>query len=52
MGDKLCESADNVKYKNDVKYKKNLYPVFMKELQNGWNLSATMDLRRTYKTAQ
>ena len=36
MVDNLCESADDVKYQNDVKYK-NLYPVFMKELQNVWN---------------
>ena len=39
--------ADDIKYKNDVKYK-NLYPVFMKELQNVWNWSAAVDWRRTY----
>ena len=48
MPDYLYESADDVKFKNDVKYKKkNLYPVFMKELQNDWNWSAAMDLKRT-----
>ena len=46
MVDYSCKSADHVKYKNDVKYK-NLYPVFMKELQNAWNWSAAMNLRRT-----
>ena len=46
MAANLCESADNVKYIIDVKFK-NLYPLFMKELQNVWNWSAAMDLRRT-----
>ena len=32
MADNLSESADHVKYNIDVKYNKNLYPVFMKEL--------------------
>ena len=42
-----CKSANDVKYKNDAKYKKNLYHVFMKELQNAWSWSAAVDLRRT-----
>ena len=33
MVDNLSESADDIKYNIDVKYTKNLYPVFMKELQ-------------------
>ena len=40
MADYSCESADDVKFEN-------LYPVFMKELQNAWNCSAAMDLRKT-----
>ena len=46
MADNLCESADDVKKYNNVKYK-ILYPKFIKELQNVWNWNATMDLRRT-----
>ena len=46
MADYSCKSADEVNFINDVKCK-NLYPVVMKELQNAWNRSATMDLRRT-----
>ena len=46
MAEYSCESADDVKFKNDVKFK-ILYPVFMKELQNAWNLGAAMGLRKT-----
>ena len=46
MADKLCKSAYDVRYKNDVKYN-NVYPVFMTELQNVRNWSAAMDLRKT-----
>ena len=45
-GGYLCDTADDVKYSNNVKHK-NLYPAFMKELQIEWNWSAAMDLRRT-----
>ena len=51
MTDYSYESANNVKYKNDAKYK-NLYPVFMKELRNAWKWSAAMDLRRTDRKQQ
>ena len=44
----LCESADDVKYKNDVKYKtKNVSCIHEKKLQNVWNWSTAMDLIRT-----
>ena len=36
-GGYLCESADDIKYSNDVKHK-NLYPVFKKELPNRMKL--------------
>ena len=48
MADYSCESVDDVKYENDVKYK-ILYPVFMKELQNTWDWSAAMDLSTDIK---
>ena len=41
MADNLCEPADDVKYKTDVKY--NLYPAFMNEFLNVWNWSTAMD---------
>ena len=47
MADNLSESADDVEYNIVAKYSKNLYPVFMKELQNVRNWNAAMDLRRT-----
>ena len=46
MADCSGESADELKYKSDVKYK-NLYPVLRKEWQNAWNWNALVDLRRT-----
>ena len=46
MADYSCESADDVKYSKRYIYI-YLYPVFMKELQNAWNWTAAMDLRRT-----
>ena len=47
MADNLRESADDIKCNNDVKHNTNLYPVFMKELQNVCYWSIAMDLRRT-----
>ena len=50
---KKKNNKNKTKQKKKKKKKKqqqknnNFYPVFMKELQNAWNWSTEMDLRRT-----
>ena len=45
MADNLCESADDIKYKNDVKYLYKKTCILFSEKYCNW--SAAMDLRRT-----
>ena len=53
MVDNLSESADDVKYNIDVKYNKNLYPVFMKKIAKRMKLESRDGLKKDrYKTAK